>query len=141
MNDAELFYIFGYGSLIWRPNFEYKARKVCLLRGFKRRFWQHSEDHRGVPGSPGRVVTCVPRDTLIEHDLHYDTEVWGVAYGIRPEDKATVLDYLQIREAGGYTIIHVDLFDSSDATEPMLKNALLFTGTIGNLFIYLFIII
>ena len=52
--------LFGYGSLTWRPGFEFVSSEVAVLAGWTRRFWQGSEDHRGVPGDPGRVVTRVP---------------------------------------------------------------------------------
>jgi cation transport regulator ChaC len=74
----------------------------------------------------------VPHDTLSELDAHRDDRgVFGIAYGVRQSDKDAVLDYLQIREAGGYSMIYVDLFESHDSTQPILKNALLFTGTVG----------
>jgi cation transport regulator ChaC len=86
-------WIFGYGSLLWRAEFPWLERRPAVLRGFARRFWQGSTDHRGVPGAPGRVVTLVA-----------DEAAWcaGAAYRVDPDHAARVLDDLDHRERGGY---------------------------------------
>ncbi len=85
--------MFGYGSLVWRPDFPFAERHLARIQGFVRRFWQGSVDHRGVPGAPGRVVTLVPSP---------DATCGGVVYRVDPSSVSKVMARLDQREKGGY---------------------------------------
>lgn len=88
-----MIWVFGYGSLVWRPGIPWDARVEVRLRGWKRRFWQGSTDHRGVPGAPGRVATMVPSAV---------GETVGVAWRVPTAEVEAVLAQLDHREKGGY---------------------------------------
>lgn len=40
-------WIFGYGSLVWKPDFAFKRSKVGFIKGYKRRFWHGDDFYRG----------------------------------------------------------------------------------------------
>ncbi len=93
-------WIFGYGSLVWRPAFRFLERRPALVHGWSRRFWQGSTDHRGVPGAPGRVVTLLP---LAE------ASCWGMAYRVAVAEAEALFERLDGREQGGYDRCEVEL--------------------------------
>ncbi|KAG6220539.1 hypothetical protein E4U26_006581 [Claviceps purpurea] len=127
------FWLFGYGSLIWKPPPHFDRRVPGWVNGYVRRFWQASEDHRGTPESPGRVVTLLERtywETLTDHHDTAPSKVWGVAYRIPPSHVAEVKDYLDIREINGYSI-HYTPFHPADGS-PVLEKTLAYIGTPDN---------
>ena len=103
--------VFGYGSLIWRPDFPYLDRQRATLAGYQRRFWQGSHDHRGIPEAPGRVVTLLPDPT--------NTCV-GVAYLVDAETKASVFEHLDHREKNGYQRHDVELVLPSGPSQGLV---------------------
>ncbi|OAD79407.1 hypothetical protein PHYBLDRAFT_176656 [Phycomyces blakesleeanus NRRL 1555(-)] len=98
--DSSGIWVFGYGSLIWKPPPQYESRIVGYIKGYVRRFWQHSEDHRGTPEKPGRVVTLLPyeqwKNSGDEHG--HDGITWGVVFKIPSDDVETTRAYLDHRE-------------------------------------------
>lgn len=98
--------MFGYGSLVWRPAFVSLEQAPCRLRGYARRFYQGSTDHRGVPGAPGRVVTLVATP---------GAETVGMAYRLAESVWAEVMAKLDHREKGGYERHEVELEALSSA--------------------------
>lgn len=117
-------WLFGYGSLIWRPDFDYLHRRPARVHGWSRRFWQGSHDHRGVPDAPGRVVTLV-RDPSGYCD--------GMAYLVDAAVMEATFAALDHREKNGYERHAVRLqFAGSEPEE----DGLVYIAPVGN-FAYL----
>lgn len=105
-------WVYGYGSLVWRPAFAWAERRIGFVRGQARRFWQGSTDHRGVPGAPGRVVTLVPEAEAV---------TWGVAYRLPEAEQEAILAGLDHREQGGYARLDLRVHTvEGDVLEPVL---------------------
>src|SRR5258706_3773072 len=80
-------WVFGYGSLMWRPGFPYVERSAATLSGRRRAFCIYSVHHRGTYERPGLVLGVAPGG-----------EVRGAAYRIAPADWDAVHAYLMERE-------------------------------------------
>ena len=83
----EEFWVFGYGSLMWRPGFPFLAQRAARLFGAHRVLCVFSHIHRGSPGRPGLVL-----------GLDHGGSCWGVAFRVAAGDAADVIAYLRRRE-------------------------------------------
>jgi len=122
MEESTNLWVFGYGSLVWKPGFQHGKLLVGYVDGFARRFWQGNETHRGIPGKPGRVAT------LIEEAR---STTYGVAMELQGEE---ALDYLNNREMtlGGY-IQKITMFHTVGDKHPPFP-VLVFVATSKSLF-------
>lgn len=82
-------WVFGYGSLIWQPDFPVAERRVARLHGWHRSFCMRSIHHRGTPDAPG-LVLALDRAAAAHCD--------GVAFRVQPGAEAATLAALRERE-------------------------------------------
>src|SRR3954462_6340091 len=87
VHATEDLWVFGYGSLIWRPGFEYLDRIPAHIIGMHRSLCVYSFDHRGTPERPGLVP-----------GLDFGGACRGIAYRVAGKLRASTLGYLRERE-------------------------------------------
>ncbi|SLN26404.1 gamma-glutamylcyclotransferase [Oceanibacterium hippocampi] len=84
---GEDLWVFGYGSLMWRPGFDHLGIEPALLRGYHRAFCVRSVVHRGTRARPGLVL-----------GLDNGGACRGRAIRVAAPDREYVVDYLYRRE-------------------------------------------
>jgi glutathione-specific gamma-glutamylcyclotransferase len=80
-------WVFGYGSLMWRPGFEFLEQVPARLIGEHRALCVYSFDHRGTPEKPGLVL-----------GLDRGGACRGIAFRVAATRRDEVVDYLRGRE-------------------------------------------
>ena len=75
-------WVFGYGSLLWNPGFEYVQCQLATLSGYHRSFCMRSIHHRGTPEAPGLVLALDEQPDALCHGM--DTWLLG-GWGYFPE--------------------------------------------------------
>lgn len=81
------FWVFGYGSLIWRPGFAHTRTVRAQVHGFRRALCVRSFVHRGTPQRPGLVLGLDRGGSCI-----------GLAFQVPGELRDEVMAYLRERE-------------------------------------------
>ena len=95
-------YVFGYGSLIWDPGFEFEASELAEIKNYKRSFSMWSIHHRGTIDKPGLVLA-------LEKSPYEKCK--GIAFEVSSKHSLQVLSYLRDRElvSSAYEEIEVEI--------------------------------
>ncbi len=83
----ESLWVFAYGSLMWRPDFDFLERVPARLYGAHRSLCVLSHVHRGTPERPGLVL-----------GLDRGGTCRGLAYRVDADARTTTIAYLRARE-------------------------------------------
>lgn len=92
MRDKEL-WVFGYGSLMWHPEFEYAERAIATLAAYSRGFTMRSIHHRGTVARPGLVLAL---------NAEAGAACTGLAFRVTPGCEDITMGLLRERELVSY---------------------------------------
>ena len=103
-------WLFGYGSLMWRPGFDFAERRRATLHGRQRALCVRTVHHRGTAARPGLVMGLKPGGSCA-----------GIAYRVAAERAEAVTAYLRERELDHYPVyresaVAIELDDSRTVT-------------------------
>jgi cation transport protein ChaC len=87
MSAASGLWVFGYGSLMWRPDFDHLERRPARLMGAHRALCVFSHVHRGTPEKPGLVL-----------GLDRGGSCRGIAFRVEASRREATIAYLRARE-------------------------------------------
>lgn len=91
MSEPDFEWIFGYGSLMWRPGFPFIEQAQAQLDGYHRAACVYSHHHRGTEKTPGLVLGLDQGGTCD-----------GIAFRIDINKRPQIIEYLHKRELIGY---------------------------------------
>jgi len=86
-HDGDDLWVFGYGSLMWRPGFDHIERVPARLIGLHRALCVYSFVHRGTPERPG-LVLGLDRGGMCR----------GIAFRVAAAERRKTVAYLRARE-------------------------------------------
>lgn len=92
-------WVFGYGSLMWRPGFDFVERKPATLHGRKRAFCIYSVHHRGTYERPGLVLGLAPGGATRGMAYRIDEAAWPEVYAYLVEREQPTETYVEARRA------------------------------------------
>lgn len=117
-----VFWVFGYGSLVWNPGFQYDEKVIGFIKDYRRVFDLACIDHRGTPEHPARTCTLEYKEGAI---------CWGAAYSVRggPEKERKAMEYLERRECEYDSKTLVNFYKDEDSQNPTLTGVIVFTST------------
>lgn len=113
INDCQNdFWVFGYGSLMWRPGFEFLESRQARLTGLHRALCVYSWVHRGTRERPGLVL-----------GLDHGGACVGLGFRVSRAQRQSVVDYLREREQVTNVYLErwrrIDFSDGNRATALM----------------------
>lgn len=106
-------WVFGYGSLIWNPEFSYAQTQKARVFGYHRGFCMRSIHHRGTEDDPGLVLALEPQE-----GAHCD----GLAFEVAAGEEERTLDLLRERELVSSAYLETTLmahFQNGEAVEAV----------------------
>jgi cation transport protein ChaC len=139
-------WLFGYGSLIFKPGLPRILEQRDAFVPYARRFWQGSPDHRGTPEARGRVVTLLTAEELArvraneveghrhpeggswEEEHPAEARCWGACFRVSASDMRAELAQLEYRERAGYDKV----FCPATLDDGTTVQALVFRATPDN---------
>ena len=92
-------WVFGYGSLMWRPGFPFVERAAATLHGRRRAFCIYSVHHRGTYERPGLVLGLAPGGACRGAAFRVTEADWTGVYAYLIEREQPTETYIEARRA------------------------------------------